>query len=178
MLFAYREFRPVIHETSYIAPTATIIGRVELGARVSVWFNAILRGDINSISVGNETNIQDGCILHVTNVHPVVLAERITVGHGVIVHGCTVESNCLIGMGSILLDGAIIGAGSIVAAGAIVSPEAKIPANSLVMGVPAKVVREVRDQDRERWGGGWKNYIQYAEAFRSGLEAISETGEY
>jgi carbonic anhydrase/acetyltransferase-like protein (isoleucine patch superfamily) len=174
MLFAYREFRPVVHETAYVAPTATIIGRVELGAQVSVWFNAVLRGDINSISVGNGTNIQDGCILHVTNVHPVVLGAQITVGHGVIVHGCTVESNCLIGMGSILLDGAIVGAGSIVAAGAVVSPAAKIPANSLVMGVPGKVVRQVRDQDRERLGAGWKNYIQYAEAYRGGLQAITE----
>lgn len=174
MLFAFKEHRPVVHETAYVAPTATVIGRVELGAHVSIWFNAVLRGDINSISVGKETNIQDGCILHVTNVHSVNLGEQITVGHGVILHGSTVESHCLIGMGSVLLDGSVIGEGSIVAAGAIVSPGASIPANSLVMGVPGKVVRKVREEDWQRLGAGWKNYIDYAQTYRAALQVIDE----
>lgn len=157
---------PVVHESVFVAPTAVLIGRVTVGERSSIWFNCVLRADINLIEIGSDTNIQDGCLLHVTNQYPCIVGDRVTAGHGAIVHGCRIESDCLIAMGAVVLDGAIVGAGSIVAAGAVVSPGAAIPAGSLVMGVPGKVVRSVSSEDRERIERGWRNYVRYAAAYK------------
>lgn len=175
MLFPYRHLKPKIHPSVFIAPTASIIGRVELAERVSIWFNTVIRADINAISVGKETNIQDSCVLHVTNVHPVILGERITVGHGAILHGCKVEDECMISMGAILLDGVVVGRGSLVAAGAVVAPNTQIPPNSLVMGIPGKVVRTLSSADQERISAGWQHYVEYAEIYKEQL-APSEKG--
>jgi carbonic anhydrase/acetyltransferase-like protein (isoleucine patch superfamily) len=159
MLFAVKNHYPQVHPSAYIAPTGVVIGRVELGAGVSVWFNAVLRGDINSITVGQDTNIQDGCILHVTNVYPVIMGERITVGHGAILHGCHVKSDCLISMAAVILDGAVVGERSVIAAGAVVAPGTQIPPDSLVMGVPGKVMRKLEVEERQKiLDDGWKHY--------------------
>lgn len=167
MLIAYEGFTPTIAKDVFIAPSAVLIGRVALQEGASIWFNSVLRGDINSIDVGEHTNIQDGCLLHVTHRNPLVIGPRVTVGHGAILHGCKVESDCLIAMGAIVLDHAVIGRGSIVAAGCIVSPGKEIPPESLVMGVPARVMRPVTDDDRAQIEKGWQNYCQYSRTYMS-----------
>lgn len=166
MIYRYMGNSPEIDKSVFIAPTATLIGRVKVAAGASIWFNTILRGDINSVEVGKNSNIQDNCVLHVTNEHAVRVAERVTVGHGVILHGCTVESDCLIGMGSILLDGVVINEGSLVAAGAVVSPGTQVPANSLVMGIPGKVVRTLSVEERSRMSTNWNSYVSYAQEYK------------
>lgn len=160
---------PKVHETAFIAPNACLIGAVVVEADASVWFNTVARADINSIYIGEGTNIQDGCMLHVTHSLSLTIKERVTVGHGAILHGCQIESDCLIAMGAIVLDGAKIGAHSIVAAGSLVTPGTQIPPGSLVMGVPAKVVRQVRPADREMIERGAANYIGYKELYKQKL---------
>jgi carbonic anhydrase/acetyltransferase-like protein (isoleucine patch superfamily) len=145
---------PTVDATAFIARGAVVVGDVRLGAHCSIWYNAVLRGDINSISVGEYSNIQDGCIMHVDNDRPCVVADHVTVGHGVILHGCTIETGCLIGMGSIVLSGAVIGRGSVVAAGAVVLEGQRVEPFSLVAGVPARLVRSLEPaslQTNYRW---------------------------
>ena len=166
MLYQYQDAKPQISDNAFIAPTAVVLGQVTVGAGSSIWFNCVLRGDINRITIGNNTNIQDGCLLHVTHRNPVVLEDRITAGHGAILHGCHIEADCLIAMGAIVLDGAVVGTGSIVAAGALIAPATTIPPESLVMGVPARVVRPVTRDDREKIERGWQNYVRYASSYR------------
>ena len=133
--------KPRIDPTAYVAPQAVIIGDVRLAARVSVWPMAVLRGDINFIEIGEGSNIQDGCVVHLAEDLPVRVGKLVTVGHRATLHACTVEDECLIGMGATILDGAVIGRGSIVGAHALVTREMQVPPGSLVMGMPAKVVR-------------------------------------
>lgn len=165
MLITFEDHKPTIAKDVFIAPSAILIGRVTLGEGVSIWFNSVLRGDINSIEVGDNTNIQDGCLLHVTHRNPLIVGARVTVGHGAILHGCKVEPDCLIAMGAIVLDHATIGRGSIVAAGCVVSPGKEIPPGSLVMGVPGKVMRAVTDEDRAQIEKGWQNYCHYSRTY-------------
>ena len=132
---------PRIDPTAYVSPHAVVIGDVRLGPRVSVWPTAVLRGDINFIEIGEGSNVQDGSILHLAEDLPVRVGKLVTIGHRAILHACTVEDECLIGMGATLLDGAVIGRGSIIGAHALVTKGAQIPPGSLVMGMPAKVVR-------------------------------------
>jgi carbonic anhydrase/acetyltransferase-like protein (isoleucine patch superfamily) len=138
---------PTIDPTAYVAPQAVVMGDVRLAARASVWPTAVLRGDINFIEIGEGSNIQDGTIVHLAEDLPVRVGRYVTVGHRAILHACTVEDNCLIGMGATILDGAVIGAGSIVGAHALVTKGAQIPPGSLVMGMPAKVVRALREEE-------------------------------
>jgi len=170
MLYPYKEKNkektPQIDDSAYIAPTAALIGDVVIGKNSSIWFHAVLRGDLNSIIIGNDSNIQDGCLLHVTHELPVVIEDRVTIGHGAIVHGCHIESDCLIAMGAVILDGAHIGQGSLIAAGAVVSPNTKIPPRSLVMGVPAKVAREMTEEDLNRTKFNWQHYVEYGRIYR------------
>lgn len=162
MKYSIYNLSPQVDSSAFIAPNAVLVGNVRIGARASVWFNSILRGDINYIEVGADTNIQDGCILHVTHEDPVLVGEEVTVGHGVILHGATVEPRCLIAMGAIVLDGAKIESGSLVAAGALIPPGMHVPKNSLVMGVPGRVVKELTDQERTRLRLNWQVYVKYA----------------
>lgn len=172
MIFEFESKAPKIAKTAYVAPNAAIIGEVEIEAEASIWFNCVVRGDINRIFVGRGSNIQDSCVLHVTNHHPMIVQERVTVGHGAILHGATIESDCLIAMGAIILDGALIGSHSVVAAGSLVAPGTQIPPGSLVMGVPGKVVRQVTDRDREMIEIGWQNYVGYQEQYRRSLKQL------
>ena len=137
-----------IHPTAFIAAGAVVLGDVTLGEESSVWYGAVVRGDMAPIVIGPQSNIQDGTIVHVMNqTHPTTIGDNVTVGHSVTLHGCTIEDRCLIGMGAILLNGAHIGTGSIVAAGALVVEEMKVPPRSLVMGSPAKVRRPLSDEE-------------------------------
>lgn len=145
-----------------------VLGDVTLAARASVWYQAVLRGDMAPIVIGEATNIQDGTIVHVDAGQPALIGARVGVGHRVILHGCTVEDDSLIGMGSVLLNGVRIGTGSVVAAGAVVPEGMQVPPGSLVMGVPARVARPVDDALRARIRGTWEHYVAEAARHRAG----------
>jgi carbonic anhydrase/acetyltransferase-like protein (isoleucine patch superfamily) len=140
--------KPALGKGVYIASTATVIGDVTLGAHSSVWYGAVLRGDINCIVVGHHSNIQDNAVLHLADDFPCILGNWVTVGHGAIVHACTVGDETLVGMGAVILDGAVIGKQSIIGAKALVTQGTKIPPGSLVLGAPAKVVRKLSKEER------------------------------
>ncbi|WP_433714631.1 gamma carbonic anhydrase family protein [Nocardia sp. CA-084685] len=140
---------PEIDETAWIAPNATVIGRVRLAAEVSIWYSAVLRGDLEAISVGARTNIQDGCVLHADPGFPLTVGTGVSVGHNAILHGCTVGDDVLVGMGATVLNGAVIGAGSLIAANALIPEGAQIPPGSLVAGVPGKVRRELSAAEQD-----------------------------
>ena len=148
MLRPYRSSVPRVHPTAFVDDSAQVIGSVEIGEESGIWMNAVLRGDVNTIRVGRQTNLQDGCIVHVMRgTHPAWLGDQVTVGHGAILHGCTVRDRCLIGVGAILLNGAEIGEESIVAAGTLVTEGTKFPPRSLVMGRPGIRKRDLRDDE-------------------------------
>ena len=145
--------------STYIAANATVVGDVQLGENVNIWYNAVLRGDSGAIVVGNGTNIQDGAILH----EKTTVGENCTVGHGAMVHGCTVGNNCVIGMGAIVLNGAVIGDNCIVGAGALVTGKMDAPAGSLILGNPAKVVKELTPQQIEDNAHSAAHYVELAQ---------------
>ncbi|MFF9624093.1 gamma carbonic anhydrase family protein [Streptomyces griseosporeus] len=151
---------PKIDENTFVAPTASVIGDVTLAEGASVWYGAVLRGDVERISVGAQSNVQDNCTLHADPGFPVTVGERVSIGHNAVVHGATVEDDCLIGMGATVLNGAVIGAGSLVAAQALVPQGMVVPPGSLVAGVPAKVRRELTEEERQ---GVTLNGTMYAE---------------
>jgi carbonic anhydrase/acetyltransferase-like protein (isoleucine patch superfamily) len=160
---------PQIHPTAFIAPGAVVLGDVTLGPRSSVWYQAVLRGDMAPIVVGEATNLQDATIVHVDEGKPALIGARVGVGHRVILHACIVEDECLIGMGSILLNDVRIGTGSVVAAGAVVPEGMQVPPGSLVMGVPARIARPVDADLRQRIRGTWEHYVAEAERHRQGM---------
>jgi carbonic anhydrase/acetyltransferase-like protein (isoleucine patch superfamily) len=159
---------PLIHPTAFIAPGAVVIGDVSLGEEASVWYNAVVRADMEPITIGERSNVQDGSVIHVDEGIPCTIGRRVVVGHRVILHGCRVEDDCLIGMGSVVLNQAAIGAGSLVAAGAVVPEGMVVPARSVVMGVPGRIVRQVDDQMARRMAEGWQHYVRLARAHASG----------
>src|SRR6186997_683303 len=159
---------PNIHPTAFVAPGAVVLGDVTLASESSVWFTAVLRGDMAPISIGEQSNIQDGTIVHVDEGQPCLVGPRVGVGHRVILHGCRVEEECLIGMGSVLLNGVRIGRGSVVAAGAVIPEGMQVPPGSLVMGVPGRIVRTVDPGLSERIEGTWRHYVEQARTHQSG----------
>jgi carbonic anhydrase/acetyltransferase-like protein (isoleucine patch superfamily) len=158
----------LIDPSAFIAPTAVVLGDVTIGADASVWYQAVLRGDIAPIRIGSETNIQDGSVVHVDTGVPCTVGRRVGVGHRVILHGCTIEDECLIGMGSVLLNHVRIGTGSVIAAGAVIPEGVTIPPKSLVMGVPGRVVRPVDEALEQRIAETWRHYVEVARAHRAG----------
>jgi carbonic anhydrase/acetyltransferase-like protein (isoleucine patch superfamily) len=160
---------PQIDATAYIADGAQLVGDVVLGAGTSVWFNAVLRGDTERISVGTGSNVQDGAILHADPGFPCTVGAGVVTGHGAILHGCQIGDDCLIGMGATILNGARIAPGSIVAAGAVVPEGKEFPPRSLIMGVPAKFVRETTAQDLDLIGAGARHYQERARLYRAEL---------
>ncbi|HMP50755.1 MAG TPA: gamma carbonic anhydrase family protein [Candidatus Melainabacteria bacterium] len=167
MKYRFKDLRPQIADSAYIAPDAVVIGDAIIKEEASIWFKTVIRADINSIEVGHQSNIQDTCILHVTREYPVLVGDRVTVGHGVTLHGCTVEDDCLIGIGAVVLDNARVGRGSLVAAGAVVAPGTVIPPESLVMGIPARVVRKLHQRDRKKFEANWRNYLELKDVYLS-----------
>ena len=167
MIRPFRGKHPQVHPTAYVAESAEVIGDVEIGEESSVWFHAVVRGDVFHIRIGNRTNIQDGTVVHVSNgTHATILEDEVTVGHNVTLHGCHIERGCLVGMGSIVMDAVRVGAQSIVAAGALVSPGTIVPPRSLVIGVPAKVKRQLTDEEVAGLDTYWQNYIEYTRQYR------------
>jgi carbonic anhydrase/acetyltransferase-like protein (isoleucine patch superfamily) len=166
MIKSYKGVLPEIAETAFIEASANIIGDVRIGEHSSVWFNCVLRGDVFHIRIGDYTNIQDGTIIHVTGGEfATVIGNRVTVGHGVILHGCQIQDLSLIGIGSIILDEAVIGEGSLIAAGSLVTPGTMIPPRSLVMGAPAKVRRELTGEEAERINENWQHYVELKDVY-------------
>ena len=163
MIRPFRGVHPQIHASAFIADSAQVIGDVHVGARASIWFGTVARGDMHFIRVGNRTNVQDNCVLHTrTGELPTILEDEVTVGHSVTLHGCYVEHGSLIGIGSILLDEVRIGSHSLVAAGSLVSPGTIIPPRSLVMGMPARVKRPLTDEEVAGLARYWHNYVEYS----------------
>ena len=157
---------PKIHDTAFITDDAIVIGDVEIGSEASIWFGSVVRGDVNYIRIGDRTNIQDACVIHVSSRdHPTILEHEITVGHRVTLHGCYVETGCLIGIGSTILDGARIGRNSLVAAGSLVTPGTIIPPESLVMGAPAKVKRQLTPEELQNIARSWRNYVELSRQY-------------
>jgi carbonic anhydrase/acetyltransferase-like protein (isoleucine patch superfamily) len=168
---------PTIDPTAFIAPNASIMGDVTIGAEASVWYGAVLRGDMAPIVIGSQTNLQDGTMVHVDEEVPCRIGSRVGVGHRVILHGCTVEDECLIGMGSILLNNVVIGTGSVVGAGAVLPEGMQVPPRSLVLGVPGRVVRQVDDRLAAMITGTWQHYIGQAKAHRAGKFPLYQPSE-
>lgn len=166
MIRSYRGCLPTVSESAYIDPSAVVIGDVVIGERASVWCNATVRGDVNSIRIGSESNIQDNCCLHVDGDKPLEVGNRTVVAHSVTLHACTVEDDCLIGMAATVLSGAKIGRGSIVAAGSLVLEGAQIPPRSMVMGAPAKVRRATSEKEVEHIRRNAERYVERAKIYR------------
>ena len=171
MLSSFQGTYPKVSDSAFILETAMLIGNVEVGGDSSVWFYSILRGDIHYIRIGERTNIQDHCVVHVTKgLHPVVIGNDVSVGHRAVLHGCTVEDEVLIGMGSIIMDQAVIGKGSIVGSGTLVTEGKIIPPGSLVIGSPGRVKRSVTREESDWVRQSALNYVEYARLHReSGL---------
>jgi len=168
MLRAFRGIIPTIATSAFIEETAAVIGDVVIGSESSVWFNAVVRGDVHSIRIGHRTNIQDLCLLHVTDdTYPLTLGDDITVGHHAVLHGCTIKDRVLIGMGAVIMDGAVIEEDCIVGAGALVTERMQVPPKSLILGTPARIRRSLTD-DELRWiKESALNYIRYAQYYIS-----------
>jgi carbonic anhydrase/acetyltransferase-like protein (isoleucine patch superfamily) len=165
-LLAYDGHQPDVAADAFVADGATLVGAVTVRAGASVWFGAVVRADGSSIGIGRDTNVQDGCVLHSDPSFPVVVGDRVTIGHRAVVHGCTVEDEVLVGMGAVLLNGSVVGRGSLVAAGAVLLEGTVVPPGSLVAGVPARVRRDVTDAEREQMRSGAESYVVRARRYR------------
>ncbi len=169
MIINYKDKCPDISESCFIAEDANIIGDVKIGNCSSVWFKTVVRGDVNYIRIGKNTNIQDSSVLHVTTgTHPLIIGDDVTAGHMVILHGCTIKNRVLVGMGSIVQDGAVIESDTLVAAGSVVTQNAHIPSGKLVMGIPAKVKRDLTKEEIQSINQSSVIYAKNAEIYRTG----------
>lgn len=159
--YSYKGFTPKLEKGVFIAESADIIGRVICGEDSNIWFQCVLRGDVNSISIGRNTNVQDQSMLHVTEGFPLTIGDNVSIGHSVTLHGCTIEDSCLIGMGAVILDGAVIGENSVVAGGSVVPPGKKYPPGSMIMGNPAVVRRDLTAEEKVMYANHYKSYVSY-----------------
>jgi carbonic anhydrase/acetyltransferase-like protein (isoleucine patch superfamily) len=170
MIIAYKHYKPEIAESAFIADNSTIIGRCRIGTDCSVWYNTVLRADVNEIRVGRGTNIQDGCVVHCDDEYMTNIGENVTIGHKAIIHGCTIGTNCIIGMGSTILDGAVVGDNVIVGANSLITSGKVIPSGVLVMGSPAKVVRELTAEEIEGIRHSAAGYIALSKEYTKGIK--------
>ncbi|RXJ98421.1 gamma carbonic anhydrase family protein [Arcobacter sp. CECT 8986] len=161
MILKFKEFYPQIDKKAWIAPSADLIGNIEIGEDSSVWFGCVLRADINKIKIGKKSNIQDLSMIHTDVDTQTIIGDNVTIGHKVMLHGCTIKNNCLIGMSATILDNAVIGEGSIVGANSLVTQGKEFPPNSLIMGSPAKVVRQLTSEDVEKLINHAAHYVEY-----------------
>lgn len=167
MIRSYQNQHPRIDLSVFVDESAQVIGDVEIGENSSIWCNAVVRGDVNTICIGQRTNVQDAAILHVTHqTHPLILGNEITVGHAAILHGCMIKDRCLIGMGAVILDGAVIGEEAMVGAGALIAEGKEIPPRSLAVGKPARVLRKVTDEELRHILEGMERYVLLAQEYR------------
>ncbi len=172
-IIKYKDTTPTIADDAWIAPGATVIGDTVIGSDCSIWFGAVIRGDVHHIRIGARTSVQDLSMLHVTHYkkpdksdgNPLIIGDDVTIGHRVMLHGCTIEDACLIGMSATILDGAVIGKESIVGAGSLVTKNKTFPPRSLIMGSPAKVVRDLTDEEVEELYASAKRYVEFAQGY-------------
>ena len=168
MLRPFRSIVPTVHGSAFVDASAQVIGDVHIGAESSIWMNVVVRGDVNAIRIGARTNVQDLTMVHVMrNTHPTVIGDDVTIGHSAVIHGCTIEDRCLIGMGAILLNGCRIGSGSIVAAGAVIPEGTTVPPGSMVMGVPGRVRRRLTPEEDASIQWYADNYVRYRLDFQA-----------
>lgn len=167
MIYPYKDKNPKIADSAFIADYVTITGDVTIGEESSIWFNTVIRGDVSPTIIGDRTNIQDQCTLHQSPKYPLILEDDVTIGHQVILHSCTVKKDALIGMGSIILDRAEIGEGAFIGAGSLVPQGKKIPPNTLAFGRPAKVIRELTEEDREDMARIRRQYVEKGQYYKS-----------
>lgn len=170
MIHHYQNKEPQIHETAFIAKNATIIGDVTIGEHSSIWFQTVIRGDVAPTVIGNRVNIQDQSMLHQSPNKPLIVEDDVTVGHQVLLHSCTIRKNALIGMGSIILDGAEIGEGAFIGAGSLVSQGKVIPPNTLAFGRPAKVIRELTEEDLKEMARIRREYVEKGQYYKKIIE--------
>jgi len=174
MIYPFKQWTPVLGDKTWIAPSADIVGNVRMGENSSIWFGCVVRGDVHYITIGDRTNIQDLSMIHVTHYkkedmsdgNPTIIGNDVTVGHRVMMHGCTIEDACLIGMSATILDGAVIGRESIVGAGSLVTKNKVFPPRSLIMGSPAKVMRELNDDEVKDLYASAQRYVGFKEEYR------------
>ena len=173
MILEHNGIAPRIDPSVFLAPSACVIGDVQIGEKSSLWFNVLVRGDVNSIRIGKRTNIQDGTVIHVTHkTHPTVIGSDVSVGHSVTLHGCTIHDRCLIGIGAIVLDGVEVGESSMIAAGSLLTPGTKIPPRSLVMGSPGRVRKQLTDAECADFQAVAKRYLHYQEDYRTNVKRM------
>lgn len=169
-IITFKGITPKIHESVFICEGVRIVGDVEIGKDSSVWYNTVIRGDVHWIKIGERTNIQDLCMLHVTNQKwPLLIGNDVSIGHSVTLHGCTLNDNCLIGMGALVLDNATIGSNTLVAAGTVVKENFNVPEGVLIAGVPGKIIRDLRPDEIDRITQTSPNYIKYAKDYRDSI---------
>jgi carbonic anhydrase/acetyltransferase-like protein (isoleucine patch superfamily) len=172
----YRATRLTIDPTAYIAPGAALVGEVSIGRNASIWFNATARGDLEPIVIGAESNVQDACVVHVDRGRPTRIGDRVTLGHGAIVHASIVEDDVLVAMKAVVLSGCHIGRHSLIGAGAVVPEGTHVPEGSLVLGVPGRVVRLLRPDEIERIHANARAYVELSRAYREGLVRVPREG--
>lgn len=166
MIRTFQGIKPTISQSCFIEDTAVVIGDVVMGEDCSVWFHAVIRGDVNHIRIGHRTNVQDLCMLHVTHdTHPLIIGNEVTIGHHVVLHGCTIKDRVLVGMGAIIMDGAVIGEDCVVGAGSLITEGTVVPPKSLILGSPAKVKRSVTDQELAWVKESADNYVKYSRQY-------------
>lgn len=173
-LYSHAGHTPTVAPDAFVAPGAHLIGRVEIGPQASVWFNAVLRGDVEPIRIGPRSNVQDGTVMHTDAGFPLWVGAGVTIGHGVILHGCTIEDEALIGMGAVVLNGARIGDSSLIAAGTVVLEGTEVPPGTLVAGVPGKVRRELTEEERQRLRLNAEHYLTLAAEHAASHAAASQ----
>ncbi len=166
MILSFSDKTPQFLANVFIGPSASVIGDVIIGAYSSVWFGSVVRGDVHFIRIGERTNIQDNSVLHVTRkTHPLIIGDEVTVGHRVILHGCTISNRVLVGMGAIILDGAVVGEETLIGAGALVTEGMKIPPGSLALGMPARVIRKLTEEEIAFLAQSAQNYVELAQVY-------------
>lgn len=165
MIQRYLNWMPTIGAEVYLAPGVKLVGRAILGNHVSLWHNVVVRADVNTITIGENSNVQDLSMLHVTELNALVIGKNVSLGHNVTLHGCTIGDSCLIGMGAIVLDGAVIGENSVVAAGTLVPPGKVYPPRSMIMGNPAKLTRSLTDKEAHGYGNHYRAYLAYKDQY-------------
>jgi carbonic anhydrase/acetyltransferase-like protein (isoleucine patch superfamily) len=170
MIYRYQDKFPVIAESAFVADGVTITGDVTIGEESSIWFQTVIRGDVSPTIIGNRVNIQDQSMLHQSPKYPLIIEDDVTVGHQVMLHSCTIQKKALIGMGSIILDGADVGEGAFIGAGSLVPPGKKIPANSMAFGRPAKVIRELTEEDLEDMARIRREYVEKGQHYKQVLK--------
>ena len=167
MKLKYKDDQPQVHETCFVAEGVKLIGNVVIEENANIWYNAVIRGDIDQILIGKNSNVQDGTIIHCDIGQPTIVGNDVTIGHNSIIHGCVIEENCLVGMGAIIMNGAHIGKNSLIAAGTIIPPGKIIPENSLVMGNPGQVMRKITNMDLEGMKKNTSLYLELAKEYKN-----------